>query len=347
MSLTMSGVYELARRSAPTAAGRRGRLAGALFVACVAVAGSAAAACPGDCDGSADVTVDEIVTLINIALGNRTVDECAAGDGDADGRVTVDEIIRSVVASLDGCPPAVATPTPAATATATATATPSLPDPILRSFDFRNGASGWTAGFADYPADQTAEFDLVAELATLPEEVGIVGTGLRLAGDNHSDDLFMFLARSFGPADGIEPGIAYEAFLRIRFASNAPSGCPGIGGAPGESVFLKAGVADTEPETFVDDSGDVRMTVDKGNQAEGGPAASVVGNIANGLPCSEVDPGDPPYRSLVRDHMHTDTVRANDSGEIWVLVGTDSGFEGRTDIYYERIAISLNPVGTQ
>jgi hypothetical protein len=37
-------------------------------------------------------------------------------------------------------------------------------------------------------------------------------------------------------------------------------------------------------------------------------------------------------------------VRANPDGTFWLLVGTDSGFEGTTTLYYQRIGVTLTPV---
>jgi hypothetical protein len=62
--------------------------------------------CVGDCGGDGQVTVDELVTMVNIALGNVSVSTCAAGDASADGAITVDEIITAVNAALAGCGPA-------------------------------------------------------------------------------------------------------------------------------------------------------------------------------------------------------------------------------------------------
>ncbi len=51
---------------------------------------------PGDCDGSGEVTVDELMTMVNIALGGTPLSACAAGDADGSGDVTVDEIVAAV-----------------------------------------------------------------------------------------------------------------------------------------------------------------------------------------------------------------------------------------------------------
>jgi CSLREA domain-containing protein len=60
-------------------------------------------ACTGDCNGDAAVTVDEIVTLVSIALGTVEADGCLAADSNGDGAVTVDEIVTAVTNGLQGC----------------------------------------------------------------------------------------------------------------------------------------------------------------------------------------------------------------------------------------------------
>ena len=217
---------------------------------------------------------------------------------------------------------------------------------IRLEFDFRKDAQGWKHGFAEYAADMEDMMQLEGGIRPLPPELGINGTGYYIQGINHSDDLFMFLKRRLGPEDGIVPGQKYRVMFTIVFASNAPSGAVGIGGAPGESVFLRAGACPAEPEAYLDVGLDYyRMNVDKaeGNTGDG-QAASVVGHIANPLSAEKVDLENPPYVSLKRCHTHKYTVTASPDGELWLLVGTDSGFEGRTAIYYQRIAVILTPV---
>jgi hypothetical protein len=212
---------------------------------------------------------------------------------------------------------------------------------IHLEFDFRQGAQGWEAGFAEYSPEMEGMM-LEWEIRPLPSELGINGTGYYLQGINHSDDLFMFLKRRLGTDDGVVPGQEYRVIFTIVFASNAPSGAVGIGGSPGESVYLKAGASMVEPEVYLDSDTDYYlMNVDKGAGNSGsGTAASVVGNIANGLSAEE----NPLYVSLERQHEHEYTVNASQDGELWLLVGTDSGFEGLTAIYYQSIGVTLIPV---
>lgn len=54
----------------------------------------------GDCDGNGDVTVEELVRAVAIALGTVDLSTCPAADGDGDGLVRIDELIHAVTAAL-------------------------------------------------------------------------------------------------------------------------------------------------------------------------------------------------------------------------------------------------------
>jgi len=62
--------------------------------------------CVGDCDGGGDVTVNELITMVNIALNNLPLSACPAGDPDGSGDITVNEIIQGVNNALNQCPAA-------------------------------------------------------------------------------------------------------------------------------------------------------------------------------------------------------------------------------------------------
>ena len=65
--------------------------------------GGAAAACVGDCGGDSQVTVNELITMVNIALGTAQLSACPVGDANGDGDITVNEIISAVNNALNGC----------------------------------------------------------------------------------------------------------------------------------------------------------------------------------------------------------------------------------------------------
>jgi hypothetical protein len=106
------------------------------FVSLIAVMGATspraavAAGCIGDCDGDGEVTVDEIVLGVNIALSSAALSTCPVFDANGDGEVTVEEIIVAVNNALTSCPVMpTATSTPRPSATSTVTPIPTIPIP--------------------------------------------------------------------------------------------------------------------------------------------------------------------------------------------------------------------------
>jgi hypothetical protein len=47
--------------------------------------------------------VDDIITMVDIALGNAAISACKAGDANHDGTITIDEILTAVNNALNGC----------------------------------------------------------------------------------------------------------------------------------------------------------------------------------------------------------------------------------------------------
>ena len=47
--------------------------------------------------------MDEILTMVNIALGNAPLLNCEAADANHDGQVTIEEILTALNNALNGC----------------------------------------------------------------------------------------------------------------------------------------------------------------------------------------------------------------------------------------------------
>jgi hypothetical protein len=210
----------------------------------------------------------------------------------------------------------------------------SPPGTVSHVWDFAADAEGWTAGFCDYPPNGTS-LDLMSGWAALPAELG-PGGGLRVSGNNHSDDLFMYLTTAI---TGLRPGAAYLMDVVLVIGTNASAACGGIGGAPGTSVTMKIGASATEPRAQPDNLGWLRLNLDKGNQSVGGADLKVVGDISNTLPCAT---GAAPYQSKTLT-LSKFAVTSSPDGTVFVVLGTDSGFEGITTLFYDRVSISLAP----
>lgn len=151
----------------------------------------------------------------------------------------------------------------------------------------------------------------------------------------------MYIKGKIGSAEGILPNTTYNIRIKVYFASNAPTDCVGVGGQPGESVFLKVGATSYEPlgvPAGKPPFQELVMNLDKGNQSQSGVNAAVVSTIENGL----YDCFNPQYRALIREQKQPITVTSNSGGEIWLLVGTDSGYEAKTELYYQSLEIFIS-----
>lgn len=76
-----------------------------LALACVGGSIIVGPVCLGDCNGNGQVTVDELVTGVSIALGEAPIENCAALDANGDRLATIDELVQALNNALDSCPP--------------------------------------------------------------------------------------------------------------------------------------------------------------------------------------------------------------------------------------------------
>ena len=58
----------------------------------------------GDCKDTGQVTIDDLILMVNIALGSAPVSRCLPGDANHNGEIAINEIIAGVNNALNGCP---------------------------------------------------------------------------------------------------------------------------------------------------------------------------------------------------------------------------------------------------
>jgi hypothetical protein len=204
----------------------------------------------------------------------------------------------------------------------------SPPPPALISLDFE---SGWYGGFADYPAGEEEFYELQYEHTNLPEPLDESRGAFMLSGNNHSDDLFMFAKRKL---TGLQPNRTYKVKFELEFATNVANGMFGVGGSPGEGVTVKVGATSIEPDVVIEEDGWYRMNIDKSNQTQSGTDMMAIGNFANGTDQNV-------YTLKTLSSKKAIQVSSNDLGELWVIVGTDSGFESTTTVYFTHLNLSI------
>ena len=216
---------------------------------------------------------------------------------------------------------------------------PGPPGTVTLTYSFANDFAGWEAAYADYTLGQEATIGFAFGHERLPAPLAD-RTGIYLSSDNRSDDVFMYLTRQ---VDGLVPNTRYRVDLQIEIATNAPPNCPGAGGSPGESVFVKAGASAVRPEKVVAAGNFVTVNFDKGDQSQSGANAVVIGNFAQSTAGGSCLNG-PYQRKTLSSGTAGPAVRSDGNGRLWLVAGTDSGFEGFTKIYYLEIRATFTPV---
>lgn len=207
------------------------------------------------------------------------------------------------------------------------------------NFNFSKGHDGWVADFADYPVGEEVFYELNWGWTTLPYPLPENEKGMVLSGNNHSDDLMMFIKRQ---VEGLEPNTEYDLTFNVTIESNVPVGQFGVGGSPGEDVFFKVGASAQEPLKQVKRNY-YRLNIDIGCQGNGGNDGVIIGHLAN----PAVDSENPTYMPKEMSTTQSFKAKTDENGRLWLLVGTDSGFEATSRYYIANISVSANTTSSE
>ncbi len=215
------------------------------------------------------------------------------------------------------------------------------------SFNLDRGKQQFEALFLDYREGEEELMELEWGHESLPDAWSM-RNGIRISGNNRTDDLMMVLMR---PLDGLEPDTRYRLELEMQFATSVPSGCVGVGGAPGESVFMRLGAAGEKPDYVLEDSGTDsppmrRPSIDLGQQSQPGRYALAAGDMANGLDDEWCTESDRPWRmKRISTAGQTFEVTTDENGRLWIYGLSDSGFESTSTWYLMEFVVRLSPAG--
>lgn len=195
-------------------------------------------------------------------------------------------------------------------------------------FDFSESDHGWESFFTNYNKGWAEKMDLKSDYQSLPQPLDTTESALYISGVNHSDDVKMLFRKQ---VDGLNPNTTYDVHFLIRFATSVPSNCVGIGGAPGEAVKVIADVNATKPEAVLDENEYHVLNIEHQSDTAQWYQNAILGDIANSRECEEGSEYE--IKEIVSNADHA-TVTSDDSGQAWILFGTRSGFEGRTELFY-------------
>jgi hypothetical protein len=206
----------------------------------------------------------------------------------------------------------------------------------LRSylFDFSTGQNEWEADFADYPVDSAkgAQYQLSATYTARPDNLGTGVSAMMLTGNNQGEKLFMYMKRK---VTGLQPDVNYTVIFDIELASELPA--KGLG----KDVLLKAGATYSEPKTMID-NGNYVLNIDKGELNDRGEDMIPLGNIGTD--------GTKDFQLITRSNGETPgpfIAKTNSKGEMWLLIGTETTFQGVTTVYYSRVNVVVSASNKQ
>lgn len=191
------------------------------------------------------------------------------------------------------------------------------------NFDFSQGPEGWTADFTDYPVNEDPLADSIyqwkAEFIQGAADAN-GGNAFMISCNNISGDVFMFVKKK---VEGLRPNTNYNVVYEIQLSSNAVAG---------QGIILKGGASELEPRKVIED-GYYVLNIDKGTDTTSGENAISFGDIGASTPLTG-------YSSTTKGNSNSYQpfiTRTNSRGELWLVLGTDSLFEGTTTVYFTNI----------
>lgn len=211
------------------------------------------------------------------------------------------------------------------------------PDPSVFEYDFSESEASWEPFFTDYNVGWEEKMQLTSDYRSLPEPLNTDDNAHFISAVNHSDDVKMLFRRQ---VESLEPNTLYQVGFTIRFGTSVPSGCAGIGGAPGEAVRVIADATTIKPEPFVggEDEDYYLLNIQHLDDPDEWHHDVIMGDIANSRDCEE---GYEYEIKEVQSGPNHRSVTTDDNGRAWLMFGTRSGFEGQTDLYYTYFRAEL------
>ena len=199
-------------------------------------------------------------------------------------------------------------------------------------YNFISGTQGWDSLFSDYPKGEESFYELGFAYSHLPEPLDTTVKAIRLSGNNHSDDLLSFITTRISQ---LIPNAVYEVTFDITMASAVATNSTGIGGSP--DLALGVGGLGYEPANTVDGANWYRTNfISLLQSRESNNVMQMIGTIG-------VQDTTTTYTLINRNNKDNPLkLKSNEYGELWLMIGTDSGFEGITTLYFKSIIVKLN-----
>ena len=206
---------------------------------------------------------------------------------------------------------------------------------VTLDFDFHIIGENWTPSVAEITTAEIPDIDLTAELVTLPAPLETNRNALHISATNSVGNVFIFFQKRI---TGLPVNTTFDVQVAIEHASAIHAGCTtGIGPAS----FIKAGIANIEPEAVADNLGILRMNLNKGTGSAAGEhvMSSDIRNEITGCPT----PGTFGRKGGIYKN-HSLKLTTDDFGGFWLWWGIESTAIGVLDVYATGMSLRLVPV---
>jgi len=199
------------------------------------------------------------------------------------------------------------------------------------SYNFNDNIQSWKVMFSDYPVGEEEFYELESGFVKLPEPLDTTLNAVLISGNNHSDDLFSYM---YVPLTGLAPNTTYQTSFLVHLASNVATNSVGIGGSP--DLAFGVGALDTVPVNNIDESNWYRPNFEVRLQS------SLSNEIMQAVGTIGVTDTTTVYTAISRNNFYNPMqLTSNADGMLYLLVGWDSGFEGKTAIYIKTVIVRL------
>lgn len=193
--------------------------------------------------------------------------------------------------------------------------------------EFEEDTEKWIGDYALYNRADTTTIAFKMEKDSLPASIDSLKSSIRMEATNTRDSIFLFMKKKIV---GLNPEKTYNVSFDINIATNYPS----LDNATGTKVSLKAGASPNEPVKILN-AGYYNLSIKKGLWNVDGSEMAILGDITNGI-------GRAVYQLVNRNSSSKNiSVKPDADGTIWVCVGEDSNYNGKTVLYIDNIKIVL------
>lgn len=195
--------------------------------------------------------------------------------------------------------------------------------------NFEIALDGWDAEFSGYSSTADSTYlDTLAARARLPLGLDTTRYAFRVFARNTKENMFNYVKKK---VTGFTPNGTYELVFDIDLGTNYPETAAT---SPASTVTLKAGASGSEPVRKLVNK-IYTFNLDKGAGSQAGKDVVLTGSVASGRT-------DTRYATVRHSNAGQPfKITANNAGELWFFVGTESTYRDSTVFYYDRIIATI------